>query len=168
MERLKELVEEYVDNGHKVIIFSQWTKITERAYKKLEEYHPLLMTGDISTEERNKAKEEFQKNPERKVIIGTSGAMGTGYTLTAADVVIFLDSPWTMAVKEQCEDRAYRIGTVNNVNVITLVCKNTIDEYIEKLLAAKGVLSDITIDPDKEKDGVEIMIEWLVEKYKAV
>ena len=94
--------------------------------------------------------------------------MGTGYTLTAADVVIFLDSPWTMAVKEQCEDRAYRIGTVNNVNVITLVCKNTIDEYIEKLLAAKGVLSDITIDPAKEKDGVEVMIEWLVEKYKAV
>lgn len=168
MERLKELVEEYVDNGHKVIIFSQWTKITERAYKKLEEYKPLLMTGDISTEERNNAKDEFQKNPDRKVIIGTSGAMGTGYTLTAADVVIFLDSPWTMAVKEQCEDRAYRIGTVNNVNVITLVCKNTIDEYIEKLLAAKGVLSDITIDPAKEKDGVEVMIEWLVEKYKAV
>lgn len=168
MQRLSELVEDYVDNGHKVIVFSEWTKITERAYKKLEDYNPLLITGDVSIEDRQKASSEFQKNPDRKVIIGTSGAMGTGLTLTAADVVIFLDSPWTKALKEQCEDRAHRIGTKNNVNIITLVCKNTIDEYIEKLLDAKGVLSELTIDPSKEKDGVEVMIEWLVEKFKAV
>lgn len=168
MERLKELVEAYVDNGHKVIVFSGWTQITSRAMEKLKDFNPLLVTGDIPLDERQEIVNKFQKEDKHKVIIGTSGALGTGYTLTKADVVIFLDSPWTQALKDQCEDRAHRIGTTNNVNIITLVCKNTIDEYVEKLLEAKGELSELTVDPSREKDGVEVMMEWLIEKYKAI
>ena len=59
-----------------------------------------------------------------KCMIGTIGAMGTGLTLTAASTVIFLDSPWNRATKEQAEDRAHRIGTASTVNIITLVCKD--------------------------------------------
>lgn len=168
MQRLYELVEDYVDSGHKVIVFSEWTQITSRAFEKLKEFNPLLVTGDVELEKRQQVVDKFQTSDENKVMIGTSGALGTGFTLTKADVVIFLDNPWTKATKEQCEDRAHRIGTTNNVNIITLVCKNTIDEYIQNLIVAKGVLSDITVDPSKEKDGVEIMMEWLVEKYKAI
>ncbi len=85
-------------------------------------------------------------NPNCKVIIGTTGAMGTGITLTAGSTVIFLDSPWNRALKEQAEDRAHRIGTTSNVNVITLVCKNTIDERIEDLVMQKGKMSDALVD----------------------
>ena len=67
-------------------------------------------------------------------------------TLTAANTVIFLDSPWTRAAKEQAEDRAHRIGTKSNVNIITLVCKDTIDERIEQLVESKGEMADMMVD----------------------
>ena len=72
--------------------------------------------------------------------------MGTGFTLTAASTVIFVDSPWNRAKKEQAEDRAHRIGTTSTVNVITLVCKNTIDERIEDLIYSKGAMADLLVD----------------------
>ena len=81
-------------------------------------------------------------DPNCKVIVGTCGAMGTGLTLTAADVVIFLDEPWTSANKIQAEDRAHRIGTKNNVQIITLITKNTIDERIHQLVEKKKLLSE--------------------------
>ena len=72
--------------------------------------------------------------------------MGTGLTLTQASTVIFLDSPWNMSNKEQAEDRAHRIGTTKPVNIITLVCKGTIDERIESLIQYKSGLSDALVD----------------------
>ena len=85
-------------------------------------------------------------DPECKVIIGTTPCLGTGFTLTAADVVIFIDEPWTSANKLQAEDRAHRIGTKNNVQIITLVTKNTIDERIHHIVEKKKLLSDNLID----------------------
>ena len=78
--------------------------------------------------------------------MGTTGALGTGYTLTKAHTIIFLDEPWTKAVKDQAEDRAYRIGTTSSVNIITLMCKNTIDEHIHKVVKLKGAMSDTIVD----------------------
>ena len=92
-----------------------------------------------------------------KVIIGTIGAMGTGLTLTAASTVIFLDSPWNRANKEQAEDRAHRIGTTSNVNIITLVCKDTIDERIEELINKKGAMADALVDGKVDFDRAEVI-----------
>jgi SNF2 family DNA or RNA helicase len=164
MERLEDLVEQITEDGDKVIVFSEWTEITKRLRKRLAKYSPSYITGEVSLEERQAEKNRFQTDKNCKVIIGTTGAMGTGLTLTAASYVIFMDSPWTMALKEQCEDRAHRIGTTSNVNIITLVCKRTIDEYIEKLLAMKGTLASIILDPEEAKDGAEVMIDWLLEQ----
>ena len=75
-----------------------------------------------------------QNNPEYKVMVGTTGAMGVSVTLTAATNVIFFDDCWTPADKEQACDRCYRIGTTKSVNVYTLLAKNTIDEYVYKIL----------------------------------
>ena len=69
-----------------------------------------------------------------KVLFGTIGAMGTGLTLTAATTVIFLDEPWNRALKDQCEDRVHRISTKESPNIITLICKGTIDERINSLV----------------------------------
>ena len=89
-------------------------------------------------------------SPGCKVLCGTIGAMGVGLTLTAANTVIFLDEPWNRATKDQCEDRIHRIGTKSSPNVITIMCKDTIDERINNIVYKKGKMSDIIVY--KEED----------------
>lgn len=146
MDRMVEIIEEISASGQKAIVFSNWESMTEIAREKLKSYNPSYITGATKADERMKEVERFQNDKNCKVIIGTIGAMGTGLTLTAAQNVIFLDSPWNMALKAQAEDRAHRIGTQGTVNVITLVCKNTIDERIEELVEKKGQIADALVD----------------------
>lgn len=159
LDRLEELVEELVASGEKCAIFSNWTEVTNRAYWRLEKYNPAVITGEIK--DPIAEKEKFQNNSECKCIIGTLGAMGTGYTLTAATTVIFLDSPWNRANKEQAEDRTHRIGTTSTINIITLVCKDTIDERIEDIVYSKGQLADMLVD-GKAIKSMGQMIDYLL------
>lgn len=144
LDRLEELVEEMVENGEKVIVFSNWEKVLTPAINRLRKYRPAVITG--KTKDRMEQVEKFQNSESCKVIAGTIGAMGTGLTLTAATNVIFLDSPWNMANKEQAEDRAHRIGTTSAVNVITLVTKDTIDERIEEIVEEKKDMAEMLVD----------------------
>lgn len=72
--------------------------------------------------------------------------MGTGITLTAASTVIFADKDWTISANRQAEDRAHRIGTTENVNIISVVAKDTIDEYIESILKNKELYTDLIME----------------------
>ena len=158
MERMIELVQEIVASGQKAIIFSNWESITEVAKEKLKSYNPAYITGATKADERMKEVDRFQNDDKCIVIIGTIGAMGTGLTLTAAQNVIFLDSPWNMALKAQAEDRAHRIGTKGTVNIITLVCKNTIDERIEELVEKKGQIADALVDGKISLDDINFLL----------
>lgn len=158
MDRMIELVQEIVASGQKAIIFSNWESMTEVAKEKLKAYNPAYITGATKADERMKEVDRFQTDDKCKVIIGTIGAMGTGLTLTAAQNVIFLDSPWNMALKAQAEDRAHRIGTKGAVNIITLVCKNTIDERIEELVEKKGQIADALVDGKASVDDINFLL----------
>lgn len=158
MERMIELVQEIVASGQKAIIFSNWESMTEVAKEKLKSYNPAYITGATKADERMKEVDRFQTDDKCRVIIGTIGAMGTGLTLTAAQNVIFLDSPWNMALKAQAEDRAHRIGTKGTVNIITLVCKNTIDERIEELVEKKGQIADALVDGKASVDDINFLL----------
>ena len=158
MDRMIELVQEIVASGQKAIIFSNWESMTEVAREKLKSYNPAYITGATKADERMKEVDRFQNDDKCKVIIGTIGAMGTGLTLTAAQNVIFLDSPWNMALKAQAEDRAHRIGTKGTVNIITLVCKNTIDERIEELVEKKGQIADALVDGKVSVDDINFLL----------
>ena len=158
MERMIELVEEITASGQKAIIFSNWESMTSVAREKLKSYNPAYITGATKADERMKEVDRFQNDDKCKVIIGTIGAMGTGLTLTAAQNVIFLDSPWNMALKAQAEDRAHRIGTKGTVNIITLVCKNTIDERIEELVEKKGMVADALVDGKISVDDINYLL----------
>lgn len=158
MDRMIELVQEIVSSGQKAIIFSNWESMTEVAREKLKSYNPAYITGATKADERMTQVDRFQNNDKCKVIIGTIGAMGTGLTLTAAQNVIFLDSPWNMALKAQAEDRAHRIGTKGTVNIITLVCKNTIDERIEELVEKKGQIADALVDGKISGDDINFLL----------
>lgn len=158
MQRMIELVEDIVSNNQKAIIFSNWTSITEVAIKLLSKYNPAYITGDVKQEERMNEVDRFQNDERCKVIIGTIGAMGTGLTLTSAQNVIFLDEPWTKALKNQAEDRAHRIGTKGTVSIITLMCKDTIDDRIHDLIEKKGKMSDAIIDGKLSLEDINFLL----------
>ena len=152
-DRMEELVEDAVENGKKVVIFSNWTQITNPAFKRLsKKYKGVMITGETKDSDRQANVEAFQTDKRIKFIIGTIGAMGTGLTLTAGSVEIFLDEPWNMALKEQAIDRCHRIGQNSNITVYTLLCKGTIDERINSLVEKKGQMSEILIDGKIEGD----------------
>ena len=99
----------------------------------------VMITGETKDNERQSYVDRFQNDDRVKFIIGTIGAMGTGLTLTAGTVEIFLDEPWNMALKEQAIDRCHRIGAKSNITVYTLLCKDTIDERINRVFELSGL-----------------------------
>ena len=152
LDRMEELVEDCISNDRKVVIFSNWTQITDVVYERLsKQYKILLVTGDTKDEERQSIKQMYQTDEEHKILVGTIGALGTGFTLTRGTVVIFLDEPWNQSLKEQAIDRVHRIGQGENVTIYTLMCKNTIDERIHELVKKKGQMSDAIVDNDYTK-----------------
>ena len=154
LDRMEELVDEAVANGKKVVIFSQWTSITNIAYDRLlnKGFVGQMITGETKDESRQLIIDAFQTSEYQDFIIGTIGAMGTGLTLTAGTVEIFLDEPWNKALKDQAEDRCHRVGTTENITIYTLICKNTIDERINSIVKSKGEMSDVIVDGKKLND----------------
>ena len=145
LDRMEELIDDAVDNGKKIVIFSNWTQMTDVICSRLK-YRYGLITGQTKDNERQFVVDKFQNDPDVKILVGTIGALGTGLTLTAGTVEIFVDEPWNKALKDQAEDRCHRIGQNNNVTVYTLLTKNTIDERIHELVERKGALSDAIVD----------------------
>jgi SNF2 family DNA or RNA helicase len=158
---MEELVEEAVENGRKVVIFSNWTQMTAPVAERLSKYNPAVITGEINADTRQLMIDKFQNNDKCKVIIGTSGAMGTGLTLTAGTVEIFLDHPWNRALYDQCVDRCHRIGQKQNITIYNLMCKNTIDERIWEIVNRKGAMSDAIIDGQIKGNKTE-MLDFLL------
>lgn len=143
-DRVFQLMDEITQNGQKAIIFSNWATPVQVLYEQLKMYNPAMIIGD--TKDRIEQVNKFQQDSSCKVILGTIGAMGTGLTLTAASNVIFLDEPWNRALKDQATDRAHRIGTKNNVNIYTLICKGTMDEFVHNKVISKGIIADNVVD----------------------
>ena len=146
MERLEGLVEECISNNQKVIVFSNWTQMTDAISANLKaRFTTSVITGETKDEVRQFIVDDFQ-NGNTEVLVGTIGAMGTGLTLTAATTVIFYDEPWNKALFDQAVDRAHRIGQKSNITVYSLMCKDTIDERIHNIIYKKGAMSDALID----------------------
>lgn len=146
LDRLCELAEDIVANGKKFVVFSNWTQMTDVIRERLSMYRPAVVTGETKDEDRSAAMNMFQNDATCKCIIGTVGALGTGFTLTAGTNVIFVDEPWTQAMKDQAIDRCHRIGTTENVTVYTLLTKDTIDERVNDIVKQKGMLADTIVD----------------------
>lgn len=163
LDRLEQMVEELIAENKKCIIFSNWEQMTLRAKQRFAKYRPAYIAGkDIKDSDIESEKKRFQEDDNCKIIIGTTSKLGTGHTLTAASTVFFLDSPWNKANKTQAEDRAYRIGTKGTVNIITLVCKDSIDERIEELINKKGAMADMLVDGKMSKQNYRELFSFLL------
>lgn len=162
-DRMLEILEDVVANGKKALVYSNWTDVLIPAYElaKKKGYRPALYTGQ-NVKEREAEIKTFKTDPNCKVLFGTIGAMGTGLTLTEATTVIFLDEPWNRAIKDQCEDRVHRIGTSESPNIITIMCRGTIDERINDIVYRKGKLSDIIIDKEQDIMSNKQLLNYLL------
>ena len=151
-ERALDLIQNAFSGNESVVVFCSWKQPLYDFKEFLSKggIDCKMITGDTNDCERMELVEAFQNNPEPEVMIGTTGAMGTGITLTKATTVIFLDEPWTDAAKEQAVDRCYRIGTKSHVTIYTLMAKDTIDERIHELLFYKRNVSSAIIDKKTE------------------
>ena len=161
LDRMEELVDETIANDKQVVIFSNWTQMTDAIWERLsKKYKMACITGQTKDSERMDAVSLFQDGTI-KVLVGTIGAMGTGLTLTAGTVEIFMDEPWNRANKEQAEDRCHRVGTTENITIYTILCKDTIDERIHELVERKGAMADALVD-GKVKIDKGAMLDFLL------
>lgn len=154
-DKLEELVAEIAKNGEQCLVFSNWAQVCEIAAERLKKYNAKTYTG--LTKNLKSVETEFKENQNITALIGTIKQMGTGLTFTNCNHVIFLDSPWTQADKDQCIDRTHRIGQTKDVTIITIVCANTIDEKVEKIVKTKGMLSNAIVDNIKTINNRDLL-----------
>ncbi len=145
LEVLRENVEESVAEGHKALVFSQWTSLLDRVEPVLRGADLPFTRLDGSTRDRAGVVAHFQSESGPPVLLVSLRAGGTGLNLTAADSVFILDPWWNPAVEEQAADRAHRIGQTRPVMVYRLVATDTVEERVLALQARKRALAEAAL-----------------------
>jgi len=160
--RKVKFAKEYIDNilecQQKVVVFAWHKVVVEELVDSLKEYHPVVITGETSEKNRDKAVTEFQ-NGKARVIIGNIKAMGTGLTLTVASDVIFIEMDWTPGNNNQAEDRVHRIGQNETCHIHYLVYEDTVDAFIAKKVADKRKVISKILDwqENNQENNKEIL-----------
>jgi SNF2 family DNA or RNA helicase len=141
IEALSELLEQSIEEGHRILVFSQFTSVLKNIGKRIsgEGISYSYLDGSIPSEKRMKLVKAFNEG-ENSVFLISLKAGGTGLNLTSADIVVHFDPWWNPAVEEQATDRAHRIGQENVVEVIKLIAKGTVEEKILSLQEEKKQL----------------------------
>lgn len=146
LETLYARLEEAVADGHKALVFSQWTSLLDLVEPGLRERSIGFTRLDGSTRDRGEVVEGFQAASGPPVMLLSLRAGGTGLNLTAADHVFLLDPWWNPAVEAQAADRAHRIGQERPVVVHRLIARGTVEEGILALHARKRALADAALE----------------------
>jgi superfamily II DNA or RNA helicase len=154
IERLLEALEEAASDGHKALVFSQWTGLLDLVEPHLQSAGIRFTRLDGSTRDRGAVVNEFQTDGGPPVMLVSLKAGGTGLNLTAADHVFLLDPWWNPAVEDQAADRAHRIGQDRPVMVYRMVAKDTVEERIFALQAKKRALADVALGDADHAGGI--------------
>ena len=164
MQLLQEIIEEALDSGHRILLFSQFTSMLRiiRDWLDTCQIDYMYLDGSTKTEERSWMVKAFN-NGQGKIFLISLKAGGTGLNLTGADTVIHYDPWWNPAVEDQATDRAYRIGQLKSVHVMKLITRGTIEEKIYSLQDKKKKLIDSVIQP-----GDTMMSKLTQEEVRAL
>ncbi len=143
LDACMELCQAMVENGHQILLFSQFTSMLDRIRARLDEtgISSFTLQGSTTKEKRAKLVKAFNAGAASVFLISLK-AGGTGLNLTAADIVIHFDPWWNQAAQDQATDRAHRIGQQAHVQVYKLIAKDTIEEKILELQEKKAALMD--------------------------
>lgn len=139
--RLAEIAEEIASRQEKVLIFTQFREITEPIAEALARTFGrpgLILHGGTPVKKRKEFVDHFQREDGPPFFVLSLKAGGTGLNLTAASHVIHFDRWWNPAVENQATDRAFRIGQKRNVLVHKFICRGTVEERIDEMIASKS------------------------------
>ena len=148
LDVLLEQLDEIVSEGHKVLVFSQFTKLLDIVRGKLDEKKVVYEYLDGKTRNRQEKVDRFQTDAACPVFLISLKAGGRGLNLTAADYVFILDPWWNPAVEAQAVDRAHRIGQTRRVFAYRLIARDTVEEKILELQSSKRDLAEAIISAD--------------------
>ena len=160
-QRLAEICEELGERQEKALIFTQFREITGPLAQLLEGVFGrpgLVLHGGTPVAQRRRLVESFQREDGPPFFVLSLKAGGTGLNLTAACHVIHFDRWWNPAVENQATDRTFRIGQTRNVLVHKFVCRGTVEERIDEMIAEKKSLSGDVID------GAETLLTEMSDK----
>lgn len=144
--RAVELAEDILESGEKVIIMSTFKEPVYTLATKLQQFRPIVCTGDQKEDLVQKDIETFRNSKDFNLLIGTHGKIGTGFSMPECHMMIMIDTPYTAAALDQSCDRIYRITSDQPVYIKILCCKNTVDERVREIVEDKKDLSDYMID----------------------
>ncbi|WP_027623036.1 DEAD/DEAH box helicase [Clostridium lundense] len=161
MEAILDIVENNINQGHKMLLFSQFTSVLQNIAKRFNENNIkyLYLDGSTKADIRGDLVKEFNEGDSPIFLISLK-AGGTGLNLTGADIVIHFDPWWNPAVEQQASDRAHRIGQKKTVEVIRLIAKGSIEEKIYKIQEKKKEIIKNVVDSNA---GEEILLSNMEE-----
>ena len=139
---------EVIDEGHKALVFSQFTELLALLRARLDDAKVTYEYLDGKTRDRAERVERFSTDPECRVFLISLKAGGLGLNLTAAEYVFLLDPWWNPAAEAQAIDRAHRIGQSRHVFAYRLIAKDTVEEKVAELQASKRQLADAILSAD--------------------
>ncbi|MBN1466832.1 DEAD/DEAH box helicase, partial [candidate division KSB1 bacterium] len=151
-ELLTTLKEIFENSEEKVVIFSQWERMTRLVAAELEELGIGFenLHGGVPSLRRKELIDNFKNDPQKRVFLSTD-AGGVGLNLQSANVLINLDLPWNPAVLEQRIARVHRLGQKKNVRIINFISKNTIEMKILELISFKRSVFDGVLDGGEDR-----------------
>jgi len=141
-----EIIQNIIDGGEKIVVFAEYISTVEKIAAHFGD-QAVVFTGKKNMSEKQEAVDKFMNDDSVKVFVGSIGAAGVGITLTISSTALFIDQPWTPADREQAEDRIHRASTTaDKVQIIRMICEETIDEDIIALLNAKEKVTSQVLD----------------------
>jgi SNF2 family DNA or RNA helicase len=164
LETLLEQLGEVIDEGHKVLVFSQFTSFLAILRRHLDARGQTYEYLDGKTTDRQARVMRFQEDPDCRLFLVSLKAGGQGLNLTAADYIYILDPWWNPAVEAQAVDRAHRIGQTRRVFAYRLIARDTVEEKILALQDRKRELADSIVRADENMitslsaDDVELLL----------
>lgn len=167
-ESIIDFLDDFYENhpNEKITVFAVHKSAIDALMQYGEKYNAVKIDGSCSSEQRQKAVEKFQNDPNCLMFVGNIKAAGMGITLTAASNSLFVELPWTPGEMIQAEDRQYRIGTKNTVNIYFMVADKSIELKMMNILDNKTKTLSQVLDGE-ESQSSSLLTELLSDYYNG-
>lgn len=145
---VKDILDNNEDPQSKIVVFGHHKEVLHKIYNELKKYNPVMITGEVSDGERQRAIMMFKEKNSTRVFVGSMGAAGTGVDglQENCNTAVFAELDWTPSLVDQAESRLQRIGQKNTVWVYHIVANDSIDSRIVKLMMDKEAVSKEILD----------------------
>jgi SWI/SNF-related matrix-associated actin-dependent regulator of chromatin subfamily A-like protein 1 len=139
---LDEIVQDIINASEKAIIWSSFVENIKILARKYRHFNAVMLHGEIPMERRNANIKVFMNDTDCKIMVANPAAAREGLTLTSANNAIYLDRNFNLVDYLQSQDRIHRISQTKKCNIIKLIAKDTIDEFVDEILRRKKVIAN--------------------------